>query len=250
MADFRNIHTRIWTDAWFCELEPDEKLLFIYLFSNPNASVCGMYELPKRNIAIDTGISPDRIDQILGSFEKSEKVFYGDGVVWVVNLKKYNDSGDSVKIQERVRKDLLAIQSCRVKERYCAYHKIPYSENEIPHTSETERDNTRHNDTDDKLSLPELYSKYIGEIPGMYVADEIALYEKECKHEYLAPAFKEIVGKKGIRNKWQYVKAILDDWRVNGMKKPGEKKPEPTNVIGVEECLRMEKVNAERYANV
>ncbi len=44
MADFRNIHTHIWKDAWFCELQPDEKLLFIYLFSNERASVCGMYE--------------------------------------------------------------------------------------------------------------------------------------------------------------------------------------------------------------
>jgi len=45
MADYRQIHTRIWKDSWFIELEPCDKLLFIYLFSNERASVSGIYDI-------------------------------------------------------------------------------------------------------------------------------------------------------------------------------------------------------------
>jgi hypothetical protein len=86
----------------------------------------------------------------------------------------------------------------------------PPQHNTIQHNTDSTQD--------ENLRLPELFNKFIGEIPGKYVADEIELYEKECKHEYLLPAFKEMVAKKYVRNKWQYVKAILDDWRKNGKK--------------------------------
>lgn len=143
MADFRNIHTRIWTDAWFCELSLDEKVLFIYLFSNPNASVCGMYEMPKRNMALDTGISITRVSEILDNFSKAGKAHYQNGIVWVVNLKKYNDSGDSAKIKARIIKDVAAIPDCEMKAMYCETEEIPYLGKKIPYfenDSETETD--------------------------------------------------------------------------------------------------------------
>lgn len=146
MADFRNIHTRIWTDSWFSELEPDEKLLFIYLFSNPSASICGLYEMPMRNMAMDTGISLERVTAILDKFSHAGKVYYENGLVWVVNLKKYNDSGNNVKVQARIKKELDAITNCPIKEVYCLREKIPYPETRIPYpTSDAEK---RREDTD------------------------------------------------------------------------------------------------------
>jgi hypothetical protein len=160
MADFRTIYTRIWTDAWFSELEQDEKLLFVYLFSNPNASVCGMYEMPKRNISIDTGISIGRVTTILDKFANSGKVYYENGIVWVVNLKKYNDSGNSVKIQERARKDLDAISDCNIKRMYYKYHNIPYPKLQIPYpkkiseTIQTETDTETETRTETETPTP------------------------------------------------------------------------------------------------
>jgi len=151
MADFRNIHTRIWTDAWFSELQPDEKLMFIYLFSNPNASVCGMYEMPKRNISLDTGISLDRVSEILNKLSAAGKVFYENGIVWVVNLKKYNDSGDSSKVRIRIAKDLAAITDCGIKRLYMERENIPYPETRIPYPekrSETETEETETEETE------------------------------------------------------------------------------------------------------
>lgn len=127
MAEFRNIHTRIWKDEWFTDLEVDEKLLFIYLFSNQQASVCGMYELPIKFISFETGIDKDRVIEILNKFSTAGKVHYEDGVVWVVNLNKYNNSGNSDKVRTRIVKDLEIISDdCSLKKLAYEQYQIPY----------------------------------------------------------------------------------------------------------------------------
>ena len=53
MADFRSVKCAMWReDEWFQSLVPDERLLFIYLFTNPSASVAGIYKLPLRTILL------------------------------------------------------------------------------------------------------------------------------------------------------------------------------------------------------
>lgn len=151
MAEFRNIHTRIWKDTWFSELATDEKLLFIYLFSNERASVCGMYELPQKYIIFETGITADRVSEILNRFSADGKVFYENGIVWVVNLKRYNDSGDSVKVRVRAMKDLDVIPDCPLKRKYYEHEKIPYPESQIPYPKndyETDTEMRRRRDGD------------------------------------------------------------------------------------------------------
>lgn len=179
MADFRTIYTRIWTDAWFSELEPDAKLMFIYLFSNPNASICGMYEMPRRNISIDTGIALERVDELLAYFAAAGKVYFENGIIWVVNLKKYNDAGDGVKVAVRIAKDISAISDCRIKRMYFEYHGIPYPESKIPYLekkipyqkndseTETETDTDTDTETGKTLAANEFAERAepVGEIP-------------------------------------------------------------------------------------
>jgi hypothetical protein len=151
MAEFRNIHTRIWKDNWFSELETDEKLLFIYLFSNERASVCGMYELPMKYIVFETGISADRVSEILNRFSAAGKVYYQNGIVWVVNLKRYNDSGESVKVRIRAAKDLDSIPDCDLKREYYKHENIPYPKTQIPYSEndlETDTEMIRRRDGD------------------------------------------------------------------------------------------------------
>lgn len=151
MAEFRNIHTRIWKDDWFSELEVDAKCLFIYLFSNERASVCGMYELPLKYIAFETGIDKKRVVEILGEFEQAKKVYYRDSLVWVVNLKKYNDSGDNAKVRIRTAKDLETIPDCELKKMYFEYHKIPYPHLQIPYPEKKSETDTET----DTLAAPD-----------------------------------------------------------------------------------------------
>ena len=101
MPEYRQIHTRIWKDAWFFELSSDEKLLFIYLFSNERANVTGLYDLHKRIISFETGLSQSVVDKGFYTFEKAGKVYYDNGWIWIPNLLKYNTASlksDKIRI--------------------------------------------------------------------------------------------------------------------------------------------------------
>lgn len=121
MAEYRQIHVKMWgQDAWFLDLEPLAKLLFIYLFSNKYASIAGIYELPMKVIVFETGIERVDVETMLTEFRKARKVYYEDGVIWVVNLQKYNRN-PSPKVQTRISKDTAAIPNCPLKERFIQY---------------------------------------------------------------------------------------------------------------------------------
>jgi len=72
-----------------------------------------------------------------------------------------------------------------------------------------------HNEIQQK-NLAILYIENIGEIYGKYLADAIELAEKEYPNEWFEPAIMLAVNN-NVR-KWSYIKAILDDWKANGVK--------------------------------
>jgi hypothetical protein len=121
---FRQIHTRIWDDPWFQDLLPEEKLLFIYLFSNERAALCGLYELSLKTMAFETGLRKDAITLALHRFGQAGKAFWDGRHVWVPNLRKYNETA-SEKVQIRIAKELAAIPDCELKRRYVAGDTTP-----------------------------------------------------------------------------------------------------------------------------
>jgi len=126
MANYRQIHVTIWKDAWFLDLGPDEKLLFIYLFSNELASLSGIYKIPLKVIVFETGFDQKFIEAAFEKFAKDGKAVYQDGVVWVINMRRYNKGGDTV--EKRVQADVDEIPECPIKSAYLQYHNlgIPY----------------------------------------------------------------------------------------------------------------------------
>lgn len=126
MAGYRQLHTRMWSsDRWFADLKPALKLLFIYLFSNERASVCGLYELPLRVVAFETGLDADVIQDGLQAFEQADKAYYDPetGVVLVKNMFKYQGSG-SPKLLERIKADLKTVPECALKERWLEANRV------------------------------------------------------------------------------------------------------------------------------
>ena len=59
MAKERIVNTRFWSDTYISNLDPIEKLLFLYLITNQYTEISGLYELPLKYMAVDTGIDKD-----------------------------------------------------------------------------------------------------------------------------------------------------------------------------------------------
>ena len=85
------INTKFWEDDYTSNLDPIEKLLFLYLITNTATNISGVYELPLKRIAVETGIDREMVENIIKRFSKDEKIFYEKGWVIVKNFIKHQN---------------------------------------------------------------------------------------------------------------------------------------------------------------
>lgn len=103
----RILHTRMWEDTYFFNLNRLEKLAFIYLLTNDKVSLTGIYELPDQFIVFNLGATNDEVQQIKSKFQNDGKFFFKDGWVKIVNHDKYNSfSGSALDAREKELKNV------------------------------------------------------------------------------------------------------------------------------------------------
>ena len=99
MADkLRSVNTRFWDDTFISELNPSEKLLFLYLLTNPLTNLLGIYEVSLKRISFDTGLKSDAIQKGFERFGRVKKVFFVDGFIILPNFLKNQRLNTNMKI--------------------------------------------------------------------------------------------------------------------------------------------------------
>lgn len=96
MSRQRYLDTKFWDDTYIVSLDPIEKLIFIYLLTNPLTNICGIYETSLRRIGFDTGIEQAMILNILKRFEEDDKVKYQKGYIALKNFTKYQANNEKI----------------------------------------------------------------------------------------------------------------------------------------------------------
>lgn len=91
MSKQRYVDTRFWDDPYIACLDPSEKLLFLYLITNPLTNISGIYEITLRRIQFDTGFNEDMVKKILDRFARDGKVVYRGGWIAVKNFIKHQN---------------------------------------------------------------------------------------------------------------------------------------------------------------
>lgn len=97
MAKQRLVNTKFWIDDYSSNLDPSEKLLFLYLLTNPYTEICGVYEIPLKLIALETGLDREMVLKIIERFTKDDKIFYERGWVAIKNFTKHQVKNPSVE---------------------------------------------------------------------------------------------------------------------------------------------------------
>jgi len=231
MAEYRQVHTRIWHDDWFVELSPNDKLIFIYLFTNENSNLAGIYKLSMRHANLETGLDTDAILGAMKRFEADGKVMYRDGYIWVKNLRRYNASrSPTTKIA--ITSILTGIPDCSIKREYIAYYNgnIPYTH--PIDTPSTEQNKTEQNNNTSRPVIFLLYEQAIGPLTGL-ISEELQEAEKEYPPDWIEDAFRETARQN--KHSWKYTQAILKSWKSNGSKRSGTKaEQEPSEPYAAE----------------
>lgn len=72
------VKTRIWDDADFLRLEPYQKLVYLFLISQPDISHCGVLSLRLRRWAKKLSYTPKRLDEALDGLAKTRFIVVDD----------------------------------------------------------------------------------------------------------------------------------------------------------------------------
>jgi hypothetical protein len=104
------INTRFWDDDYASNLDPIEKLLFLYFLTNTSTNICGIYEIPIKKIAVETGIDKEMVLKIIERFRKDSKIFYYNGWVGIKNFIKHQNQ-KSPQVQKGIESELNHISS-------------------------------------------------------------------------------------------------------------------------------------------
>ncbi len=98
MSKTRYIKTDFWSDSFIETLTPEEKLLFIYLFSNERVDLCWIYEITLKKIAFESWIELKKVESILDKFAKKDKVYFIDWYIYIKNFIKHLSINPSITL--------------------------------------------------------------------------------------------------------------------------------------------------------
>ena len=103
-----------WTDIKVVEdFEPADKLVFLYLMTNPHTNLSGCYEIGMSQMVLETGYPKDKVKKIIDRLEKTLKVIRYDAntrEILIINWYKHNWT-DSEKFRKPLLKEINEIKN-------------------------------------------------------------------------------------------------------------------------------------------
>lgn len=99
------VNTRFWDDNYVSNLDPIEKLLFLYFLTNTSTNICGIYEIPIKKVANETGIDKEMVEKIIKRFSRDKKIYYKNGWIGIVNFIK-NQNQQSPQVKKGIEREL------------------------------------------------------------------------------------------------------------------------------------------------
>jgi hypothetical protein len=103
MATQRYISTSFWTDKWIRSLDPSERYLYMYLLTNPETNIAGVYDITIDRIAFDTGYDERTLRPMLDRFSEAGKVyFYDDEWIVLPTWPKHQQYDKRAKIRDGI----------------------------------------------------------------------------------------------------------------------------------------------------
>lgn len=94
----RSVTCSFWMDDWVEQLNPSQKLLFLYLLTNPSSNILGIYKISFQRMSFETGLDRGTIEKALKGFESVKKVFYYDGYIILANHLKHQSLNTNMKV--------------------------------------------------------------------------------------------------------------------------------------------------------
>jgi len=194
MAKQRYVNTKFWDDNYVIELDPIEKLLFLYFMTNPLTNIAGIYEISLKRISFDTGIDKEMVLKIISRFSKEKKIYYYENHIIICNFPKHQECEKKPKIKTGIEIILNSLSDSLKKYTLSIPYQYPLNYSNLNLNS---NNNTNSNTKEDtaksglhaeiiKLLFTNYKSLYSSDMKftakeGAQVKKIVALVEKEDK---------------------------------------------------------------------
>ena len=160
MAKQRIVNTKFWDDSYIAGLTSTEKLLFLYLITNPLTNISGVYELPLKRVVFDTRIGAEKIDTTFKKFQADGKLVVADGWVGIVNFIKYQTPNP--KIRQGILSELKRAPKSLTDRLSIDYQALCIGSDSLSHLNSNL--NTNPNQNSNALPLGQLSTEHAKEI--------------------------------------------------------------------------------------
>ena len=193
MATYRNIHTSFWQDTFVLDLTPEEKYFYLYLMTNSKTTQCGVYELPKKVMELETGYNRETVDKLLDRFIEYKRVQYSEETkeILLINWHKYNSS-KSPKVKACIEKEVSEIKHFPFK-RYC----IDTLYIDLGEEEEKEEEQEQEKEEEQEQAIKPKKSDIFSDVPVdlLELIKEFAQFRKEIKKPMTKRAITLLLGK-------------------------------------------------------
>lgn len=132
MAKVRQVNTFFWDDSYIEELNPNAKLLFIYLITSPLTNIAGSFEISLKKICDHTGLSRSKVEEILEKFAADDKFIYRENWMLAVNAIGHQDFNNP-KIQKGIEIIISASPVWAIDRVCIAYSWLSHLQNRASH---------------------------------------------------------------------------------------------------------------------
>lgn len=114
MATYRTIRMAFWNNPAIEDMPPEQKLLYLYLFTSPHTNNLGVLSVTVRKIAFETGLDEDDVRDFLEDLEFDGRIIMEDGDIWVCGFIRHQCS-TSPKILTSLRALLPTVESAAIR---------------------------------------------------------------------------------------------------------------------------------------
>jgi hypothetical protein len=104
MSRREDVDNAIWSDPEFYDLSPNAKLLYLWSFTNPRCGMAGIYKMPMKSAATETGLD-GKTRAAFDELAAARFVYFVDGVLWVRSRVKHMRT-KTTQIARAIVKDL------------------------------------------------------------------------------------------------------------------------------------------------
>ena len=107
----RVVDTDFWTDEKVEVFEPEEKLFWVYLLTNPYTKQLGIYHITKKQMSFQLGYDVEQIERLLDKFEKEYGLIkYVDSEIAIFNFLKHSILKGGKPVEDCLKADIKKVK--------------------------------------------------------------------------------------------------------------------------------------------